>query len=465
MYDVQPCGRPIYPAPAGVDEKPVCLMHSHDPNKDDAAFQAEFERILREAGDGLADFSQFVFPAARYEGRTFKAKCMFFGATFAGLANFLGATFLRDASFAGAKFLDVAVFGMAKFERMAHFSHAIFSGAADIRFGTFEKDVDFVGTEFMDTAEFDERSFKKTVSFEEASFHGAVNFHKTVFRKDKELYAGPVFMNARFQMPDRVLFYKTYLGQALFHNCGVSKFVFRDVDWRLRKNGKSKVFEEDVAFYSRVTKPLEPEKGVADERNYRLIGELYHELKKNYDDRHDYWTAGDFHWGEMEMKRRHSPRRNKVLRWSHRHLGLVAWYNYASDYGESYVKPLAWILIVLLLFALAYPACGLRRAAAGSRIESKGAATADLWMGGTDEITYANFFQFASASSAGAWSAGANFVGQSLWTSVGAAALQWGFAEYMPATMAGRVVSLFEFLLTSTLVALVLLAVRRQFRR
>lgn len=55
------CGRPLHDAPLGVDEKPVCLMHSEDPKKNDVAFQEEFEHILSEAGSDDADFMRFVF--------------------------------------------------------------------------------------------------------------------------------------------------------------------------------------------------------------------------------------------------------------------------------------------------------------------------------------------------------------------------------------------------------------------
>ncbi len=48
--DNRTCGRPIYDAPSGVDEIPVCLMHSRDSKKSDSDFQGEFERILAEAG-------------------------------------------------------------------------------------------------------------------------------------------------------------------------------------------------------------------------------------------------------------------------------------------------------------------------------------------------------------------------------------------------------------------------------
>ena len=55
----QSCPLTMYPC---IDKTSVCLTHSHDPDKDGGAFQGEFERILRDAGEGIADFREFVFP-------------------------------------------------------------------------------------------------------------------------------------------------------------------------------------------------------------------------------------------------------------------------------------------------------------------------------------------------------------------------------------------------------------------
>ena len=65
-FPAQRCGRKLHVALDGVDEKPVCLMHSKDPIKQSGplfdAFWFEFERILEAAGDGAAHFERFVFP-------------------------------------------------------------------------------------------------------------------------------------------------------------------------------------------------------------------------------------------------------------------------------------------------------------------------------------------------------------------------------------------------------------------
>ena len=78
-----------------------------------------------------------------------------------------------------------------------------------------------------------------------------------------------------------------YLGQALFYNCDVSKVKSSCVTWRQRNAiGKRMIFEE-VAFVGAAT--ALKSSGITDERDYVLIAERYQQLKKNYDERKDYW--------------------------------------------------------------------------------------------------------------------------------------------------------------------------------
>jgi hypothetical protein len=601
------CGRAIYNAPAGIDKTPVCLMHSHDRNKDDGAFQAEFDRILKEAGEGVADFTHFVFPSANYRSRKFSAMCLFVEATFTQDANFFEATFMQDtifreatftqnayfgratftqvASFYQARFMQYAGFGSATFSlgamffeakfrqaayfheatftqfaifsrarftqgvefsearfsedasfswatftqdadfsrawfaRDADFSRATFTQDADFSCATFTRDAYFSGARFCQDAYFNSAVFMHNVyfnvtrgvragvrdkndvperfpfvptiferkaDFRDATFSERAEFRQTQFREDGMAEPGPVFGLARFDRPDLVIFYDTYLGQALFHNCDVSEFLFTKVRWRQRDNGKRMVFDEEqqLKLDRAETVALFPEAGGPDKRNYRLIAELYQQLKKNYDDRGNYGTAEDFHYGEMEMKRlacprltwfawlgaklSGKPRLRKVggwcaklqsstwllskVRWWHQRLGLAAWYRRASDYGESWGRPLLWLFALLVLFAALYPLLGLRPAAGKSRAARTTAVQVETPSPQETDLRYWNYERPGRLFWHGAM------------TSLDIAALQRDFA-YEPSYPWGRLLALLELLLTSTLIALFLLAVRRQFRR
>jgi uncharacterized protein YjbI with pentapeptide repeats len=475
------CGRAIYDPPSFGQ---LCLMHSRDVNKDNAAFQAEFERTLQEAGDSTADFTGFVFPSSNYSNRNFTVCCQFLsaeftedadfsGATFTQLAIFVHAKFIKDAAFDFAKFMlganftgakfyqdvrfDLATFThdanfmVAQFTRYAMFEKATFTGATfsgasfteDGNFtgAKFSYRADFTAATFTQRAMFNDTAFTENADFTRARFLGSAEFREAYFCDDGTLEPGPIFSVTYFEHPEAVTFYNAYLGQALFHNCDVSRFTFSDVRWRRRPNGKNMVFDEDVELGRAEAKALRPNHGDADERNYSLIAELYQQLKKNYDDRRDYWTAGDFHYGEMEMKRLHSGSQRKWVRWLHRRLGLAAWYKYASQYGESYTRPAESLGLALLLFGLLYPVFGLAPAA-----------------GAGPPIFYSN------PCEAGIWQALLLPFFKGLLTSLEVASFQRDFI-YRSDTPCGHLLRLLQLLVVSILVALFLLALRRQFRR
>src|SRR5207302_4464617 len=71
-----------------------------------------------------------------------------------------------------------------------------------------------------------------------------------------------------------------------------------------------------------------------------------------------------FHYGEMEMQRFAVPGSGPLLRlrqFYHRHVSLIAWYRRGSSYGNSYLRPAAWLTGILVLFILLYPVTGLQR--------------------------------------------------------------------------------------------------------
>ncbi|MGA3371964.1 MAG: pentapeptide repeat-containing protein [Terracidiphilus sp.] len=490
------CGRRLHFAPEGGDEKPVCLMHSKDPHKHSGPlfdkFWREFERILEDAGENVADFDRFVFPHLDLIKRQFEAICRFdhatftreadfseatftrganfYRASFRGDANFCEATFAQDADFRVAAFKQNADFSGAKFVKAASFSGATFAGGASFLSATFSKNaifpkatftqgVGFNDATFAQNANFYSATFAQMVRFGDTKFGGTANWRRCRFLDQVEFRStsfgseiagepGAVFVRATFSKPGETVFDNVDLSRALFHSCDVSQVWFTSsVHWNTRKNNRGlAVFEESI--------PLGQEFGVRLERDwqrdYRAVAQIYQQLKKNYDSRLDYWTANEFHFGEMEMKRLAGPTRGRPLglrQWLHRNLSLVALYRWASDYGNSYGKPMVWLLGILLLFAALLPAPGVG-------LKRQGAKDTETYVSVWDfQKTYAPNLQ-----------AEARLFGKGAITSVDTATFQKS-AEYAPAYPWGRVLAIFETLLTSSLFALFLLAIRRQFRR
>jgi len=83
------------------------------------------------------------------------------------------------------------------------------------------------------------------------------------------------------------------------------------------------------------------------------IEKLYRDLKLHYDESRDYQRAGDFHYGEKEMQRR-NPQSTRIQR------TLLMLYKLASGYGEEYLRPLVWAMVVCVLSACGYLFLGLQ---------------------------------------------------------------------------------------------------------
>jgi uncharacterized protein YjbI with pentapeptide repeats len=445
-------------------------MHSKDPAKSDAEFQAEFERILEEAErtETAADFTRFVFPSSDYSGKTFAPACCFeratftqyadfSHATFAHVADFRGATFTQDVIFVGATFTQNAIFFDAKFTQGAEFGAATFTQGTTFYKATFTQNVGFFGATFTQEANFQNTIFSGTVIFFNAKLRGPVRFRGTRFRHDFTAEPGLVFADVKMEHPEQVEFHTTDLGQALFYNTDVSKVDFTLVTWRdrgpkarkeRRRSPRFCIFDEDVNLENHPA--LKPLPDSHDERNYGLIAETYQQLKRNYDAKGDYWTAGHWHYGEMEMKRLHSRFRWRWLRWLSHRFSLVAWYKCFSAYGESYMLPLAWLMVVLVSFGVVYPVTGLQLSAAPSNVRQTGYSS---WL--------LEFFQTHSMEHPSAWW---EMVVHGLMTSLSVAGFQREL-HYMPSYPWGRLLALFELPLSTTLGGLFALAIRRQFKR
>jgi hypothetical protein len=100
-------------------------------------------------------------------------------------------------------------------------------------------------------------------------------FQHTQFKRESlgpDRNPAAIFVDAKFETPEEVLFYRTPLQLTLFQNCDVSREDFSDVFWRKRANGKCMTLDEEVDLGLGSTYALSPWQ--RDPRNYRIIAEL-----------------------------------------------------------------------------------------------------------------------------------------------------------------------------------------------
>jgi uncharacterized protein YjbI with pentapeptide repeats len=490
------CGRDLHSAPDGVDREPVCLMHSNDPGKQtetlSAPFWHEFESTLSNADDE-ADFTEFIFPDLPSRELPISIKCRFDRAIFRGGffvfntiyekdVSFSGATFKEDADFRFATFKGNASFEKCKFEQSAIFSMATFEDRADFAETVFALDAFFTGTKFAGRCFFSHANFVQAANFREAVFEQeaffvvaaftlrayfkGTEFHGESDWRDCRFLSSALFRNTQFNLelpdkpsadfssvsfakPEDVVFDDVDLSRVSLRDTDVTKIFFTSsVRWGKRRDGLGGVIFDEIYLLDASRLPDSTDN---EAREYQKVGQTYQQLMKNYDARLDYWTADNFHFGEMEMQRLSLPEKGRLLRirrWWHPRLSLVALYRWGSDYGNNYWKPMSWLGGFLLVFALLYPILGLQK-------------------GGYVDLpkieTYRSVWHARQSERQGIrWEIG--LAAKSLLTSVDISTFQKN-ADYAPAYPWGRVLAIIQALLTSTLFALFLLAVRRQFRR
>jgi hypothetical protein len=133
-------------------------------------------------------------------------------------------------------------------------------------------------------------------------------------------------------------------------------------------------------------------------------------------------------------------------------LNLLTLYRLASDYGNSYAKP-GWILVLVLLAAtFSFPITGLEWK------QSKPGNSA-----GNAIVTYHSVWNRQDTRTNDLWTEGKLVIKSGI-TAIDTATFQRN-PEYTPVYPRGRILGILETLLTSSLFALFLLAIRRQFRR
>jgi hypothetical protein len=411
----------------------LCILHSIDATKDADAFAEALATHREHHGDnftafvfpGEVDFGGATFSgAASFSGATFSKHAFFSGATFSERANFDGVMFSGLAFFGGATFSKQAEFSMARFSKGAHFDKATFSNGAnfgdatfsesanftvaafsegaDFTMVTFSEGADFTGVTFSEGANFTVAAFSESTYFtgatfsESADFFGATfgkdanftgatfsesaNFHEATFSgrtlfggrpgdaQTGRIFAGTAvdFRQVVINPPDVITFLGADLTTCQFLDTDLRKVQLVDVEWPWKRGRVWPHMGRRVLVYDAIA-PIET--GDGDKRPWSRIERLYRELKQNYEDRRDYERAGDFHYGEKEMRRR-----NPDTAWG---LWLfLTLYRWFSGYGERYLLPLFWAGLLLVGATIGYMCLGLHPKEAELKLARGGAKLA-----------------------------------------------------------------------------------------
>ncbi|MCX5734254.1 MAG: pentapeptide repeat-containing protein [candidate division NC10 bacterium] len=350
-------------------EAGLCILHSQKPDKAQEAFRKALDSHRAKS----VDYRLVLFPTTIFFGNTvFEKRCNFSGAVFSEIADFASATFSGGADFNGTSFKEGAVFHNAVFDGDVHFTMSMFTERASFFDVSFHGEAQFYSVTFTKEVSFAGASFKKSGSFAGSTFHMGGDFTGARFEQGDATFTGSSFLGrtrfssppdesvgllfakdvevafrrVRVDPPDALEFIGVDLSKCSFWETDLRGMRFLGVQWvrmpwtRLSKGWRNGIYDE-VLLRAQEIKP------------YAKVETLYRQLKKNYEEQRDYERAGDFHYGEKEMRLR-NPKTSPGLR-------LFLWlYKCASGYGERWLPPIVWSLCLLLLGSAGYLYCGLR---------------------------------------------------------------------------------------------------------
>ena len=279
---------------------------------------------------------------------------------------FRNSVFPVSTDFEGASFKCSAIFESALFRHHVSFQSVIFAGTLDFRYTVFNKDANFRNVVLRYDADFSYASFLTYGDFLNCRIQGHVRFkwpgEGICRRNNKEVEPGTL----QFDSPDIPEgCYLDLSNNSLAANCRLAimncndmrrillvgtdctKIEFYNDQW-VRIKGRLVVGDEYVA-----SKESQVLKGVA--VDWGRIAITYEQLSKRYHDYYDYFRSNSFRNGYFEMRKRAeyvngglSGIANNVL---------ITLYKVFSGYSSNLFRPIFWLLsFICIIFPLIYAA-------------------------------------------------------------------------------------------------------------
>ena len=304
------------------------------------AFEEEFrsalacfieERLLR----GTSAFGPVRFAAVPWKEAPFK-HAMEGRWEFAGCAFDQGLD-LSSRAFGPRLFRHTLFRGLTSFN-LSNLRDLTFSGAR------FDGPVNFEGAQFFGFMNFGGAVFNGDVNFRWAKIHGHV-----WFRGDPpdHCFSGACDFYRLEILPDgKLSFEHVNLGKASFPYVDLERPVFLDVSWHKPSGG---IIRRGASLWDE----FRPRGAMDADDDRGVIAESYRQLVLTYERRRDYETAESFHIGEMEAKRKAHGSSGLRGR-SKRVFNIYSAYRLLSNYGTG-----IWQAFTVLLVLAAFSALSL----------------------------------------------------------------------------------------------------------
>ena len=281
----------------------------------------------------VSDFSNFIFP-----GSTF-----FTLSTFSKGGNFRSAKFYDEVYFMGVVFSEGSDFYKASFFKEANFNHVKFNKFSGFNGTLFNNDALFNASLFSEGVDFRNANFAVYAAFNQVIFADGANFGSAIFKGDASFDA--VTVDSIFDLTGAMISGNFYSRATSINGHA----YFTAIEFAIPPNFVSTEFKNPPSFLGSTfcypsDNPLWGKCSIIDgEARYRRLKQL----------------AAENHNHEMELvlfahetraKRFHSQRLLNPQ------LFISYIYEWISDFGQSWTRPLAWLVLTVGLAATAYQA-------------------------------------------------------------------------------------------------------------
>lgn len=280
----------------------------------------------------------------------FGEKVTFLFAMFVGEAYFENTTFLGTADFEYTVFRGTASFDSTKFLSHASFESTTFRGKASFKSAKFSGNAFFQGATFAGTANFGSTTFAEMVLFDNATFSEK---HMSYFRNTTFSFPPSSFQEILF--PPTVIFKGCDLSSVSFTDANIEQARFEECKFEIHWDDINTKLFWGVPAASEL---------------YRNAETRYRQFKKNFEEKRDWESEGDFYHHEMLMRlMKYGAERREVAKampwWNptwvfvrlFRNRGktfFLRWYKWISDFNESPVRALYWLLGTIVVSCVVY---------------------------------------------------------------------------------------------------------------
>lgn len=321
----------------------------------------------------------------KFEDASFQENAVFDSVRFDMKAKFNESSFQKHAYFRNTSFSDIEYRGTT-FMGKTYFRKSQFKESADFTLAMFENDVDFISSKFEGVSEFNLVSFQCSF-FYNVKFLESVNFHTTKFNRKtdfryaefhdetwfkdvvfiqqeneeimSEIAQGKefvIFRRVNFKYPEKIVFETCNFKYVSFIHTDLTRVKFRDPTWPTPTDWKSDSFIGKIkSVFGKQDSYL-----LCDEWLFKLknsgietkysedlttgnILAIYRMLRENFEYNVDYEDAGRFFVGEMDVKRQNTDSRADKF--------ILLLYKILSLYGQSYVRPLLFLVVLIIGFS------------------------------------------------------------------------------------------------------------------